>query len=103
MAEPLVEPHVLEYPGGYTRSVGPIIGRFLTGLRDGRIEGIRGSAGTVLVPPTEYDPYTAAALSEFVEVGPTGVVTAWTWVSEPRIGKQPINRPFAWALIKFDG
>ena len=27
--------HVLEYPGGYTRSVGPVIGRFLTGLRDG--------------------------------------------------------------------
>ena len=35
MAEPLVEPHVLEYPGGYTRSVGPVIGRFLTGLLDG--------------------------------------------------------------------
>ncbi len=32
-------PHVLEYP--YTRSVGPVIGRFLTGLRDGKIEGIR--------------------------------------------------------------
>ena len=29
--------HVIEYPGGYTRSVGPVIGRFLTGLRDGRI------------------------------------------------------------------
>ena len=41
MAEPLVESHVLEYPGGYTRSVGPVIGRFLTGLRDGRIEAVR--------------------------------------------------------------
>jgi uncharacterized protein len=103
VSEVLLEQHVLEYPGGYTRSVGPIIGRFLTGLRDGRIEGIHGSDGTVLVPPTEYDPYTAAALSEFVEVGPAGVVTAWTWVTEPRIGKQPIDHPFAWALIQFDG
>ena len=34
MAEPLVMPHVLEYPGGYTRSVGPVIGRFRpTGVR----------------------------------------------------------------------
>jgi hypothetical protein len=98
----LVEQHVLEYPGGYTRSTGPVVGRFLTGLRDGRIEGIRGSDGTVLVPPTEYDPYTAAALREFVEVGPAGVVTSWTWVAEPRVGKQPLDRPFAWALIRFD-
>ena len=37
----LLEPHVLEYPGGYTRSVGPVIGRFLTGLRDGRIEAVK--------------------------------------------------------------
>jgi uncharacterized protein len=93
----------LEYPGGYTRSVGPVIGRFLTGLRDGRIEGIRGSDGAVIVPPTEYDPFTAAALSEFVEVGPAGVVTSWTWVAEPRVGKQPLDRPFAWALIQLDG
>ncbi len=103
MTEVLLEQHVLEYPGGYTRSTGPVVGRFLTGLRDGRFEGIRGSDGTVIVPPTEYDPYTAAALSEFVQVGPAGVVTAWTWVAEPRVGKQPLDRPFAWALIKLDG
>jgi uncharacterized OB-fold protein len=72
-------------------------------MRDGRIEGIRGSDGKVIVPPTEYDPFTAAALSEFVEVGPAGVVTAWTWVAEPRVGKQPFERPFAWALIQLDG
>ena len=63
MAEPLVEPHVLEYPGGYTRSVGPVIGRFLTGLRDGRIEAVRLADGRVLVPPTEYDPSTSAPVA----------------------------------------
>ena len=54
--------HVIEYPGGYTRSVGPVIGRFLTGLRDGRILAVRLADGRVLVPPTEYDPSTSAAV-----------------------------------------
>ena len=45
----------LEFPGGYTRSVGPVIGRFLTELRDGRLVGVRTPAGRVLFPPAEYD------------------------------------------------
>ncbi|MFD0856333.1 hypothetical protein ACFQ07_29100, partial [Actinomadura adrarensis] len=49
-------PHVLEFPGGYTRSVGPVIGRFLSELRDGRLVGVRAVSGKVLVPPLEYDP-----------------------------------------------
>ena len=40
--------YALEYT--YTRSVGPVIGRFLTGLRERRIEGIVGSDGKVIVP-----------------------------------------------------
>ena len=90
----------LEYT--YTRATGPVVGRFLTGLRDRRIEGIRGMDGRVIVPPTEYDPATGESLSEFVEVQPTGVVTTWAWVSKPR-EKAPLDRPFAWALIKLDG
>ena len=31
--------HVLEYP--FVRSVGPVIGAFLTGLRDGKVVGTR--------------------------------------------------------------
>ena len=92
--------HVLEYP--YKRSVGPIIGRFLTGLRERRIEGIKTSSGLVMVPPVEYDPSTAAALSEFVEVGPGGVVTTWAWITEPRTNN-PLQKPFAWAHIRLDG
>ncbi len=102
MAEPKVLSalHVLEYP--YKRSVGPVIGRFLTGLRDKRFEGIRASDGRVLVPPVEYDPLTAQELKEFVPVGPSGVVTSWTWLAEPR-SNNPLQKPFAWALIKLDG
>ena len=96
----LSAPHVLEYP--YTRSVGPVIGRFLGGLLEGKILGIRARDGRVLVPPMEYDPETSEPLSEFVEVGQAGVVTTWAWASEPR-RNQPLDRPFAWALIRLDG
>jgi uncharacterized OB-fold protein len=92
--------HVLEYP--YRRSVGPVIGRFLTGLREGRVEGIRARDGRVVVPPLEYDPATGEAFEEFVEVGTSGVVTAWAWVAEPR-PNNPLDRPFAWALVRLDG
>jgi uncharacterized OB-fold protein len=98
--EILRAPFRLEYD--YTRSVGPVIGRFLTGLLHQRIEGIRMSDGRVLVPPTEYDPLTSDALSQFVEVGPAGEVVTWAWVNEPR-DKHPLDRPFAWALIRLDG
>jgi uncharacterized OB-fold protein len=103
MSTPLIEQHVLEYPGGYTRSVGPAVGRYLTGLRAGRIIGVRTADGRVMVPPTEYDPVTGAAIDEYVEVGPAGVVTAWTWVSEPRVGKHHLTKPFAFALVRPDG
>jgi uncharacterized OB-fold protein len=96
----LVAPHLLEYP--YHRTVGPVIGRFLTGLRDGRVEGVRTPSGRVLVPPTEYDPETGEATGEFVEVESSGVVTTWAWVHQPR-EKHPLDRPFAWALIRLDG
>jgi len=92
--------HVLEFP--YKRSVGPVVGRFLTGLIDGRIEGIKTASGRVIVPPLEYDPDTAEPLSEFVPVGDAGVVTTWSWVAEPR-PNNPVQEPFAWALIKLDG
>ena len=99
--QPLSAPHVLEY--AYKRSVGPVLGRFLTGLRDGRIEGVRTRAGRVLCPPSEHDPDTGEATTdEWVEVGPGGVVTTWTWIAEPR-AQHPLSRPFAFALIQLDG
>lgn len=100
MTEVLSAPHRLEYT--YRRSVGPVLGRFLGGLREGRIEGIRARDGRVLVPPQEYDPVTAEALEEWVPVGPGGVVVSWAWITQP-LPKQPLRRPFAWALIRLDG
>jgi uncharacterized OB-fold protein len=97
-------PHVLEYP--YSRSVGPTIGAFLTGLRDGVIRGARSEAAdgsvSVIVPPTEYDPNTGRDVGELVEVGPAGEVTTWSWAVHP-LADQPLDRPFAWALVRLDG
>ena len=86
----------------YERSVGPVIGRFLGDLRDCKISGIKTRSGAVLVPPTEYDPETSEPLEQWVEVSDRGVVTTWCYISEPRPG-QPLDRPFAWALIRLDG
>jgi uncharacterized OB-fold protein len=100
MSEVLVAPHVLEYT--YTRSTGPIIGAFLDGLKEQRILGIRGADGRVLVPPQEYDPQTSEDLHDLVEVADRGVVTSWAWNPQPLEG-QPLDHPFAWALVRLDG
>jgi uncharacterized OB-fold protein len=86
----------------YTRSTGPVLGRFLSGLRDGVVVGGRTSDGRVVVPPPEFDPVTHAAIDDFVEVADTGTVTSWSWVPEPVKG-QPLDRPFAFALVTLDG
>ncbi|WP_435768593.1 Zn-ribbon domain-containing OB-fold protein [Nocardioides sp. SYSU DS0651] len=86
----------------YTRSVGPVLGRFLTGLRDGRFVGGRLADGRVVVPPPEFDPVSHDAVTDFVDLADTGTVTSWTWVSEPVAG-QPFDRPFAFALVTLDG
>jgi uncharacterized protein len=91
----------LEFP--YSRTLGPVTGAFVMGLKSGRLLGIRGADGRVLAPPVEYDPATGQALgADMVPVGPEGTVTAWTWVPEPT-AKHPLDHPFAFALVKPDG
>jgi uncharacterized protein len=99
-SEVLSAPYVLEFT--YTRSVGSVIGQFLTGLRDKKILGARTEAGKVIVPATEYDPETGEAIKDLVEVAPRGTVQTWSWVVEPR-PVHPLQRPFAFALVKLDG
>ena len=97
---PLSAPLKLSFD--YTRSVGPLLSQFFTALRARRIVGVRGSDGRVHVPPAEYDPVTYEQLTEIVPVSGVGTVLSWTWQSTPLEG-QPLDRPFAWALIKLDG
>ena len=97
---PLRAPLVIEYP--FTRTVGPVQSAFLTGLREGMVLGVRRSDGTVLVPPVEHDPDTAEELHQLVELGTSGTVTSWAWEPAPD-PRQPLEDPFAWALIRLDG
>lgn len=97
---PLSAPLTLTFD--YTRSVGPTLGAFFTALRDRRIVGVRGSDGRVHVPVVEYDPVTSEQLTEIVPVASVGTVVSWSWQAHPLEG-QPLDRPFAWALIKLDG
>ena len=92
----------LEISFDYTRSLGPVLGRFMQGLAQRRILGSRSADGRVHVPPAEFDPVTFAPPQELIEVGPAGTVLTWSWQPAPREG-QPLPRPFAWALIRLDG
>lgn len=82
----------------YKRSVGPVIGRFLAGLRDRKVVGIKTASGRVLVPPLEYDPDTGEAAAEFVDVASVGTIVGCAKVDDPKP-----DRPAGWALVKLDG
>ena len=99
-AEILSAPMVIEYP--FSRTVGPVQSAFLTGLREGLVLGVRTGDGRVLCPPVEYDPVTSEELDELVTLGVEGTVTTWSWEPSPR-PNQPLDRPFAWALVRMDG
>src|SRR5437870_181103 len=92
----------IEVAFDYTRSTGPVVGRFLTGLRDGVVVGARTADGLVRVPPPEFDPTSHQPTTDFVEVGDVGTVVSWAWVPEP-VKAQPLDRPFAFALVRLDG
>lgn len=96
----LTAPFVLEYR--YKRATGPMIGDFLTGLRDGKILGGKTRRGPVICPPHEYDPQTGDALEGLVEVGPAGVLQSFAVVHCPR-RSHPKQEPFAFAIVLLDG
>ncbi len=102
MSQPDILNQAFELGYTYTRSTGPVVGRFLTGLRDRQIIGVRASDGRVIVPPMEFDPDTAEALDDFVQVAEEGEIVSWAWVKSPREA-HPSDAPFAWAMIRLDG
>jgi uncharacterized OB-fold protein len=91
----------LEFP--YRRSLGPVVGGFFTGLRDGKVLASRTKQGRVLCPPLEYDPETGEAVDpELIEIAYEGVVELATFIEQP-MRKHPLQEPFTWALVKLDG
>jgi uncharacterized OB-fold protein len=100
--DPLHSDVVMEFP--YKHSTGQTIGRFLAGLKEqGRIWGQRVAGQGVVVPPVGYSEVDAAPAGEWVEVQPTGTVTAVAKVHRPIEGLHPSAAPFAFVLVKLDG
>lgn len=102
MGEPGTLHAPLKVEFDYTRSLGPTLSGFMTGLKRRQITGGALSDGTVVVPPPEYDAITFAPVTELVPVSDEGVVHSWAWVPEPVPG-QPLDRPFAFAQVLLDG
>ena len=59
VGEILSAPLIIEYP--FKRTTGPIIGAFLTGLREQVLVGSKAEDGRVIVPPAEFDDIAAKA------------------------------------------
>ncbi len=100
--EPLEAKQVMEFP--YKHSTGPVVGRFLAGLKEQKkIWGQRTPGQGVVVPPTGYSEIDGSTAGEWVEVKDTGVVTAVAVVHHPLAGLHPSNSPFAFVLVRLDG
>ena len=99
---PLERDVVSEFP--YKHSTGETIGRFLAGLKEQkRIWGQRVAGQGVVVPPLGYSETSGAEGGEWVEVKPTGTVTAVAVVHEPVAGLHPFPTRFAFVLVRLDG
>jgi uncharacterized OB-fold protein len=93
---------VSEFP--YKHSTGETIGRFLAGLKEQKkIWGQRVAGLGVVVPPLGYSETDGSAGGAWVEVKPTGVVTAAAVVHEAIDGLHPFPAPFAFVLVRLDG
>ena len=92
----------MEFP--YKHSTGETIGRFLAGLKEQqKIWGQRVAGLGVTVPPLGYSEADASDGGEWVEVKPTGTVTAVALVHEPIADLHPFPTPFAFVLVWLDG
>ena len=100
--EPMRADVTMEFP--YKHSTGETIGRFLAGLKEQQtIWGQRVAGQGVVVPPLGYSEIDASAGGAWVEVRPTGTVTAVAGVRKPLDHLYPSAEPFAFVLVKLDG
>jgi uncharacterized OB-fold protein len=100
VSEPTIPTVTVEMP--YVRTLGPVMSRFFTGLRDRQIWANRTEGGTVMCPPFEYDPSGHDATDDWVQLEGSGTVSSWAWIAEP-LRNHLLQEPFAWALIRLDG
>jgi uncharacterized OB-fold protein len=99
---PMTQHQALDFP--YKHSTGPIIGRFLAGLKEQKqIWGQRVAGGAVVVPPLGYSEWDGSEATEWVAVSSQGTVVAVARVHEPIENLHPFSEPFAYVLVRLDG
>jgi uncharacterized OB-fold protein len=88
----------------YTWWAGETGSRFLLALRDNqKITGTKcGTCGKVYVPPRKNCGRCFIDMDEWVDIADEGVIEAYTVVRYAH-PVQPVDPPFAYALIKLDG
>jgi uncharacterized OB-fold protein len=87
----------------YKWTTGPVIGRFLAGLKRGRIvAGKCSGCGRVYVPPPDVCGACFRALSDFLELSGHGTVIATSTVYRS-MPWSPVQAPYSLAMIKLDG
>jgi uncharacterized OB-fold protein len=102
LEEPIYQATVVEFP--HVHFTGPVVGRFLAGLKEQKtIWGQRAAGQGVVVPPPGYSEVDGSAGGEWVAVQDTGVVTAVAIVHHPLEKLHPLSAPFAFVLVRLDG
>ena len=85
----------------YRHALGETASWFYTQIRDHqKIYGRRSAQGRVLVPPRAFSDQTLEPTTEWVEVGPGGVIEAFTMVYEEFQGLPP--PPYAFGYVMLD-
>jgi len=86
----------------YDYSAGPVVGHFLRGLADGRIEGRRcPGCQMVWLPPRAYCERCFVPTDAWVPVGPEGALEAFTIVGQ-KFENLP-DPPYVIAFCRLDG
>jgi len=87
----------------YTHALGETASHFYVQLRDhAKLYGKRDAgSGRVLVPPRAYSDQTLDATTDWVEVGPGGVIEAFTIVYD-KFNNLP-DPPYAFGYVLLDG
>lgn len=86
----------------YRYSLGEVAGKFMSGLRDGKIMATHCSkSGLTYLPPRAYCERSFERCDGWVEAGTNGVIEASTIVVRGFEGKRPA--PVAIAYVRLDG
>lgn len=86
----------------YRHALGETASWFYAQIRDNKkIYGRRGADGRVLVPPRAFSDQSLEPTTDWVEVGPGGVIEAFTMVYEEFQGLPP--PPYAFGYVMLDG